>query len=243
METTSLRTGEYASSSNIYKSAFWHQRISWGAVIAGLIIAVFIQLTLSILGLAIGLGTLDVANNGNTGQGLAIGTGIWYIASLLIALFAGGWVAGRLAKDKHTSESVIHGLLVCALMFVLTFYFLTSAIGSVIGGVGSLVGKTISTATSMAPTLQQAAQNRYDGGKQVAKDSASIVNAITPNNPDQALAETKRIADQAASATSTASWYVFFGIILSMLTSAFAAKFGRDSKEAADYHGRPVETA
>ena len=153
METTTRTHEGHSSSSNFSRPSGWSQRISWAAVFAGLIIAIFIQLALTLLGLAIGLGTIDATNHNTPGTGLAIGSGIWYVVSLLISLFLGGWVAGRLAKDKHTSESVIHGLLVCGLLFILTFYLLGSAVGSIIGGAGSIVGKTISTAT---PSIKDA---------------------------------------------------------------------------------------
>lgn len=230
---SNVRSNEgFASSPDVPRSFSWHQRISWAAVIAGLIIAIFIQLALTLLGLAIGLGTIDATNHDTPGTGLAIGSGIWYVVSLLIALFIGGWVAGRLAKDKHTSESVIHGLLVCGLLFILTFYFLTSAVGNIIGGAGSIVGKTISTAV---PSIKDAVQDRYSGNNQLANDSAKVA-AKVAQNKDEAEQKAREVADKAASATSKGALYAFFGILLGAGASAYGAKKGRDSKVPADYY-------
>lgn len=231
METT-RNVNEGFATTNYSRPSGWSQRISWAAVFAGLIIAVFIQLALTLLGLAIGLGTVDATNHNTPGAGLAIGSGIWYVVSLLISLFLGGWVAGRLAKDKHTSESVIHGLLVCGLMFILTFYLLSSAVGSIIGGAGSIVGKTISTA---APSIKDAVQDRYAGNNNLANDSAKVADKVTANK-DEAEQKARQVADDAASATSKGALYAFFGILLGAGASAYGAKKGRDSKEPVDYY-------
>lgn len=230
---TNVRSNEGSvHPSNFSRSSGWSQRISWAAVFAGLIIAIFIQLALTLLGLAIGLGTIDATNHATPGAGLAIGSGIWYVVSLLIALFTGGWVAGRLAKDKHTSESVIHGLLVCGLLFILTFYLLGSAVSGLVSGAGSVAGKAISTAV---PSLKEAAQDRYSNGNQLASDSSKVANTIAQNK-DEAEQKARQVADDAASATSKGALYTFFGILLGALASAYGAKKGRDSKVPDDYY-------
>ncbi len=183
----------------------WHQRISWGAVIAGTIIAIFIHLTLSLLGIGIGAGTADVMDNVNTGN-LALGSAIWYMESMVVSLYTGGWVAGRLAKDKHTSESIIHGLLVTGLMVIMSFYLLSSAVGNVLGGV-----------TYMLSDNMAALQERYESD---IRDRDRQDRAELERNA-------ARIADQAAKG----SLYAFGALLLSGIAGALGAKRGRDSKE------------
>ena len=221
----------------ITQSPGGHQRISWAAVFAGFIIAVLTQLALTLLGAAIGLGAVDAVNHNTPGTGLAIGSGIWSALSLIISLFAGGWVAGRLAKDKHTSESMIHGLLVAGLLFILTFYLLSSAIGSLASAAGSVVGKVVSSA---APSIKQAAQERYQPGteagrQQIATDSAKISNQVAAHK-DEAEQKALQVADDAASAAGKAALYSFLGVLLGAGAAAYGAKFGRDSKVPHDYH-------
>jgi hypothetical protein len=73
-------------------------RISWGAVLAGAIIALATQIVLTLIGVAIGLATLDPATGDNpTGTALGAGAGIWLVLSSLISLFFGGFIAARLA--------------------------------------------------------------------------------------------------------------------------------------------------
>ncbi|BDE07950.1 hypothetical protein WPS_32260 [Vulcanimicrobium alpinum] len=71
------------------------RRISWGAIFAGLFVALATQLLLSILGVGIGASTIHIGSSDSaSASGLEIGSAIWFFFSILIALFVGGWVAG-----------------------------------------------------------------------------------------------------------------------------------------------------
>ncbi|WP_205514049.1 hypothetical protein [Longitalea arenae] len=143
------------------------KRISWAAVFAGVLIAVVIQITLSLLGIGIGLSTVDPKTEENPVQGLGIGTAIWYVVSSLIALFTGGWVAGRLSRTNQEFDGAIHGLLTWSIVSLLTLYFVTTAIGGILGGVGRLVGNTLGVVGNVAqrgveaagPEIRQQLQN------------------------------------------------------------------------------------
>lgn len=147
------------------------KRISWSAVFAGVLIAMIVQIMFSLLGIGIGLGTLDFAEEKNPAAGLGLGSGIWYGLTLLIALFAGGWVAGRLASAPRSFDGIIHGLLTWSLVTLLTFYFISSTIGRVIGGVSRFVGGTLSTVGSVAGAgLSQAAPEVGDAIQREARE-------------------------------------------------------------------------
>jgi hypothetical protein len=126
------------------------KRISWSAVFAGVLVAVVTQMLLTLLGLGIGLGTIDAVQERNPTQGLGTGSAIWYIISSLASLLLGGWVAGRLASAPRLFDGIIHGVLTWCLVTLLTIYFLTTTIGSIIGGAGRLIGGIVSTAGSAA---------------------------------------------------------------------------------------------
>lgn len=156
------------------------KRISWGSVFAGVLIAIVIQLALSLLGIGIGLSTVDPMTEANPMAGLGTGTAIWYAFSSLIALFAGGWIAGRLAQTPRLFDGIIHGLLAWSLVTLLTFYFLTTTIGSVIGGVGRLVGNTLGTVGNMAGKgIQAAAPAVQDALKDQGIDLSSLKEEAT----------------------------------------------------------------
>ncbi len=144
------------------------KRISWGAVFAGVLIAVVVQIALSLLGLGIGLSTIDPKTDAHPTSGLGIGSAIWYMLSSLIALFAGGWIAGRLSPTKRVFDGIIHGLLAWSLVTLVTLYFLSTTLGSILGGVGKLVGGTLdvvgaaagSGIAAAAPAVKDAIQEQ-----------------------------------------------------------------------------------
>ena len=140
------------------------KRISWSAVFAGVLVAIVTQMLLTLLGLGIGLGTIDPVEEQNSTAGLGIGSAIWYIISSLLSLFLGGWIAGRLASAPRLFDGIVHGVLTWCLVTLLTIYFLTTSIGNIIGGAGRLVGGLAKTAgsavASAGPGLGTMAQDQ-----------------------------------------------------------------------------------
>ncbi len=114
-------------------------RISWGAIFAGTAVALVVQLLLSLLGLAIGLSIVEPLTGGNPWRGIGIGAGIWWIISALLALFIGGWTAGRLAGMPLRKDAILHGIIVWALLTVITFYLVISGVGTIISGALNVV--------------------------------------------------------------------------------------------------------
>src|SRR4051812_36942284 len=63
-------------------------RIAWGAVLAGVVIALVTQLVLNMIGLGVGVSTLDPtggADQNPSATTLSIGAGIWFVLSGVIA--------------------------------------------------------------------------------------------------------------------------------------------------------------
>lgn len=151
------------------------KRISWGAVFAGTLIALVAQLLFSLLGLGIGLGTIDPVEEANPLAGLGTGSIIWWSVTMLISLFLGGWVSGRLAGIPKAFDSILHGALAFCLFTLLSFYLLTTTVGKIISGVGSVIGKTVSLAgqglSAAAPEIGDALQNQ---AQQMNIDLSSI---------------------------------------------------------------------
>lgn len=140
------------------------KRISWSAVFAGVLVAIVSQMLLTLLGLGIGLSTIDPVTERDPTAGLGTGSAIWYIISSLLSLFVGGWIAGRLAGAPRPFDGIIHGVLTWCLATLLTVYFLTTTIGGLLGGASRLVGGLVSTAGSAvaaaAPSLGNAVNNQ-----------------------------------------------------------------------------------
>jgi hypothetical protein len=137
-------------------------RVSWAAVLAGVVVMLVTQLLLNMLGLGIGIATLDPGTGDNpAARTFSIGAAIWWTLSGIIASFVGGYVAGRLSGRPKESTTGWHGITAWALTTLLIFYMLTSTVGAVLGGtfraLGDAVGGLTQTAaTAAAPALAEA---------------------------------------------------------------------------------------
>ncbi|HET6757424.1 MAG TPA: hypothetical protein VFH21_07420 [Burkholderiales bacterium] len=136
------------------------KRISWGAIFAGVIIAMAVQFLLSLLGTGIGMSTVDPAQGDTPSAGaFGIGAGIWWTVSSLIALFIGGWAAGHLAGNPLKKDGALHGFLTWALSTLVMLYLISSAVGTVVGGAFNMIGTTVTAAT---PQVAETAANRLE---------------------------------------------------------------------------------
>lgn len=161
------------------------KRVSWGAVFAGVVIAFVTMLALNLLGLAIGLGTIDPVEEQNPFAGLATGAAVWWAFSMLAALFVGGWVAGRLAGIPRRFEAGLHGAVTWAVVTILSVYFITSSVGRLIGGATRMVAQGASLvgqgAAAVAPEMgsgtfsQQASQSRSDALQTVKNEAEQLL--------------------------------------------------------------------
>jgi len=134
-----------------------HRRVSWAAVFAGVVLALAIQLLLSMLGLGIGMTTIDPAA-GSEGlpqaSSFGIGAGLWWTVSYMVALGIGGSVAARLAGVLVPGDGLIHGLLTWAFALLISAYLVTTTLGAVTGGALSALG---SVTSGVAQTVKDAA--------------------------------------------------------------------------------------
>jgi len=180
-----VRSASFSEHERHFDTALLHQRISWQAVFAGVILAVTIQLLLSMLGLGVGLGMVHT-NAGSTPDAgsFGVGTGLWWLISNLIALGIGGYVAAWTAGITVRFDGVLHGLIAWGIATLLTFYLLSTAVGGLIGGAYSVVGSTLSAAGSTvknaAGPVAQAAGVSPDMMQQ------QVQGYLQPTDPDPA---------------------------------------------------------
>jgi hypothetical protein len=187
-----MATGTYADPSTVVSTmnriegdSHTHRRISWAAVAGGVVLVVVLQLLLSLLGAGVGLGTVNT-NAGSTPMAstLGIGAGLWWVLSSCISIGVGGFVAAWFAGVEIRFDGVLHGLVTWGIATLLTFWLLSSAIGSVIGGgfsaLGSVASATGSSVSDAAKPLAQAAGVSPDMIQQQAQAY------LQPANPDPA---------------------------------------------------------
>lgn len=87
------------------------RRISWGAIAAGVVIAVAMQFVPGLLGANLDPSTIDpIARSTPEGTSLGIGAAVWVAISSAIALFAAGAIASHLSGSAEKGDASLHGL-------------------------------------------------------------------------------------------------------------------------------------
>ena len=146
-------------------------RISWGAVIAGVILALVIQLTLNLLGIAIGTTQLDPYDkDAPTVKTLTSTAVFWVGLSMIVSLLIGGWAAARFAGIPDNLDGVMHGLLVWGLVTLVTILLVSSALGRLLSGVNFLFQRSLDLLGQVTGTIAQGAANVVQGAASVAQD-------------------------------------------------------------------------
>jgi hypothetical protein len=178
-------------------------KVSWGAVFVGVVVALVVQLILNLLGVGIGAATLDPGTGDNpSATSFSIGAGLWWTLSGIIAAFAGGYAAGRLSGQPKESTAAWHGLTAWALTTLVVFYLLTSAIGSIIGGAYSTLTSAAGTiGTTAGGAVRTAAQTAAPGLAQTSDPFSSIEQSLrsaTDGNDPAALRDAATTAVRAA---------------------------------------------
>ena len=137
-------------------------RISWGAILAGAVVAVAIGLMLNILGVAVGATAIDAVEGGTpSGAAFGIGGGLWLLVANLLGLAVGGYAAARLSGTADRTDATLHGVGVWAIGFLLSAVLLgnlaagaastaAGAASSVLGGAARSAGSAVSTVAEQA---------------------------------------------------------------------------------------------
>ncbi len=129
-------------------------RISWGAVIAGVVVALATAMLLGLIGVALGVSGIQPS-----AAATGIGTGLWAVISTVVAMALGGYIAARLCGTYSHLDSELHGLTVWALTLLVGAVLLAQAVGGIIGiavqGAGAAAGGALSGTGALASGLAQ----------------------------------------------------------------------------------------
>jgi hypothetical protein len=146
-------------------------KVSWGAILAGAVVAIAVGMMLNVLGIAVGTAAIDaVARQTPSASAFTLGAGIWLALSGAIGMLIGGIVAARLAGTWKPSDAVLHGLGVWAVGFLIAIL----AVG------GTLSGATRSAISGAAGAATAVAGAAAGGGALAATnvDAGALAGAI-----------------------------------------------------------------
>jgi len=153
----------------------FYRSLSWRAIIAGTVAGLSVHLLLTLLGIGIGAGMVDPITDENPFTAFSLGAAVAWGVSALIALWVGGWVAGRFVPSGNKHSGCLHGFLVWSLATIAMFVFATSSLGLAVGGVAKVVGQGIQLAAKPAAA---AASGATDLAKDALKQNKDTVGSF-----------------------------------------------------------------
>lgn len=190
-------------------------KVSWGAIFAGVVVALVVQVLLTLLGVGIGVAAIDPGGGDNPeASTFSIVAAIWYVVSGIIAAFVGGYVAARMSGKTVPTTGAFHGLTTWALTTLLVLYFVTTTAGSLLGGVFSGLSRVIgglgqTVAETAAPVIASTnpldaieTQVRATGADPEALNNAAVnaIRALVTGDPANADAARQQAAEALARA-------------------------------------------
>ncbi|HTN67123.1 MAG TPA: hypothetical protein VL051_13175 [Burkholderiaceae bacterium] len=215
--------------------------LRWGAILAGVVVGVALQMVLTMLGVATGLSTLEV---GAAESASATGPLLWAGISMLIAAFVGGYVAARASGLKRKSDGLLHGATAWGVTTLLFVVLAASAGGSMLGGIFGTMGEAMTQSNNGAaggvlsrqfgnvdPGIvdrferQIQAGNRNDAIQLLTgslnmdpQRAAAIVDQalIVAGSPEQASPQGRAAANRTVQMASSTAWMVFGAMALSL---------------------------
>jgi MFS family permease len=193
-------------------------RVSWGAVIAGVILSLIVYFILTVLGTAIGASVLSPMSQPNPLHGFGFASGAYMIVMTVIAVFVGSYFAGRCAPVLGW----LHGLLAWAVMILLVAYSATSLIGSAVSAAGSVASTTATVGAAAAP---QAASG-MDSNSLKQQAQSAVASATAAASSPETEADARQAADTAARGVARASWYSFAALIVGAIISIVSGGAG-----------------
>src|SRR5262245_2289461 len=137
-----------------------YSRISWGAVLAGAVVAAATMILLSLLGVAFGASGIDVFQiTAADLKSYGVGAGIWGAINMILSMAFGGYVAARLSGTHSHLDGELHGITVWAVALLMATVLLarmvSGAIGTVATGAATAAGGALSSAGSLTSSLTQ----------------------------------------------------------------------------------------
>ncbi|MCL4472397.1 MAG: hypothetical protein M1539_02250 [Actinobacteria bacterium] len=146
--------------------ASFRHRISGGAIVAGALVGLALQLLFIAFGTFLGFSAASVASLTDL-QGIVTSVGIWVAVSTALSTFIGGYIAARLADTTITRDGLWHGITTWGLLIIAGLFLSVLGVVGVMGfglsassllhaylpGATAFAAADLSTAASITTTL------------------------------------------------------------------------------------------
>lgn len=231
VNTSGQTSAGYTSSVQTEDLVPVRSRISWGAIVAGSVLALALYFLLTLFGGAIGF----TISGSTTSQTLGIAAAVWAVLVTAVCLFIGGFVASQLTVGENKTEAMMYGLLVWAVVFAMLLWLMATGVrvgfNAMVGVATS--GSAVANATAQNTTQEDweavarragFSQQQVDDVKQKAKDAPAQAKQAIDDPATRQRAEA--VAHDAGEAATKVTWYTFLGTLVSMLAAAAGGYVG-----------------
>jgi len=204
-------------------------RISWGAVLAGAMVALAVYLVLTTLGTAIGFSVgRDMSLKAPAGGGL-----VWAILTTALAMFAGGWTTSQLTAGETKCESMIHGLILWGTIVAAMLWLTATGVRS---------GFTATLSVAYAGNLAADREGSWEDAARRGGMSEDRIKGMREKAQEKAEAIKETVADpDSARAVAMVTWGALFGMLLSMGAAIGGALVGAGPSSRKLWGGRTLE--
>jgi hypothetical protein len=150
-------------------------RVSWGAIWAGAIIALGMEILLTLFGLFIGFGMYNW-QAANPWSGISAWTTFWYLVTAGWSMFFGAWCAARLSGNPVREAGILHGFATWGLATIATIAIVLTGSGAILReGINVLAAATLTVAQT-TPGAVVPAPVPHAG--QMAQATANIISGL-----------------------------------------------------------------
>lgn len=146
-----------------------HPSMSWGAIIAGWLVAVGIAFLMYVGGLAMGFSAFDPDNAATAAKGVGTGTAAWLVLTWVVSLLIGGMFASWFDGRDDQTTGVMHGITVWGLSIAASGLLLALGMGGAIGSGASLA--------AAGGGMHGHSMGRDGGGRRADNDANALLQA------------------------------------------------------------------
>jgi hypothetical protein len=184
-----------------------HDRVRLGPIVAGFVTAVTAMALLGMLGLAIGMTSVDAAFDASRGApppDVQRNAAIWAGLSSIIAFLIGGFVAGRSSAVFDRGWGTLNGMLVFLFAVPVMLWLAGQGFGAMLGTIGNF-----------ASGLQVDPNTVNQAANQAAQSAQGTTVTVSPAD-----------VSRAAEAARNAAWAGLLGSLLALGAAALGGAMG-----------------
>ncbi|WP_029147343.1 membrane protein [Methylophilus sp. 5] len=184
--------------------------ISWGAILAGAVIACALSLVLFLLGTGLGLSSISPwSHHGIEASTFGLSAIVWITVTQLIAAGMGGYLTGRLRvkwadapADEVYFRDTAHGFLAWSVATLATAALLTTTVGAIVNSGVQAASHVVGGAVqAVAMTSNGSPGAKPDRASHKKQDTAYFIDALFRKNTDSHAAATIEQAPPSAEVT------------------------------------------